>query len=192
MDCSLPSSSIHGIFQARVLEWVAISFSRVSFRPRDQTEVSHIVSKMLYHLSHQGSHAYIWNFERWYRWPYMWDSKRRIDTKNRLLDSVGEGEGGMILEDSIKTCMLPYVKWSLVQVWGMALKAGALGQPWGMGWGGRSEGRSGWGTHVHPCLIHVNVWQKPLQYCKVISLQLKLNLLKTPPPPQQSYFWLKF
>ena len=29
------------------------------------------------------------------------------------------------------------------------------------------------GTHVHPWLIHVNVWQKPLQYCKVISLQLK-------------------
>ena len=35
------------------------------------------------------------------------------------------------------------------------------------------EGGSGWGTHVHPRLIHVNVWQKPLQYCKVISLQLK-------------------
>ena len=41
-----------------------------------------------------------------------------------------------------------------------------------MGWGGRSEGGSGWGTHVNPWLIHVNVWQKPLQYCKVISLQL--------------------
>ena len=39
------------------------------------------------------------------------------------------------------------------------------------GWDG--EGGSGWGTHVHPWLIHVNVWQKPLQYCKVISLQLK-------------------
>ena len=34
-------------------------------------------------------------------------------------------------------------------------------------------GGSGWGTHVHPRLIHVNVWQKPVQYCKVISLQLK-------------------
>ena len=34
------------------------------------------------------------------------------------------------------------------------------------------EGRSGWGIHVNPWLIHVNVWQKPLQYCKVISLQL--------------------
>ena len=39
------------------------------------------------------------------------------------------------------------------------------------GWDG--EGGSGWGTHVRPWLIHVNVWQKPPQYCKVISLQLK-------------------
>ena len=35
MDCSLPGSSIHGIFQTRILEWVAISFSRRSSRPRD-------------------------------------------------------------------------------------------------------------------------------------------------------------
>ena len=42
------------------------------------------------------------------------------------------------------------------------------------GWDGEGDGRgsSGWGTDVHPWLIHVNVWQKPLQYCKVISLQL--------------------
>ena len=39
MDCGLPGSSIHGIFQARVLEWVAISFSRGSSQPRDQTQV---------------------------------------------------------------------------------------------------------------------------------------------------------
>ena len=51
-----------------------------------------------------------------------------------------------------------------------------IGLPRGMGWGGRREGVSGWGTHVNPWLIHVNVWQKPLQYCKVISLQLiKIN-----------------
>ena len=52
----------------------------------------------------------------------------------------------------------------------------ALGRPRGMGWGGRWEGGSGWGTHVNPWLIHVSVWQKPLQYCKVISFQLiKVN-----------------
>ena len=46
------------------------------------------------------------------------------------------------------------------------------------GWGGEEGGRreSGWGTYVNPWLIHDNVWQKPLPYCKVISLQLiKIN-----------------
>ena len=52
------------------------------------------------------------------------------------------------------------------------LGPGSLGIPRGIGWGGRWEGGSGWGIHVNPWLIHVNVWQKPLQYCKVISLQL--------------------
>ena len=51
------------------------------------------------------------------------------------------------------------------------------------GWDGEGGGRGvqdgGWGTHVHPWLIHVNVWQKPSQYCKVISLQLnKFRKLK--------------
>ena len=52
------------------------------------------------------------------------------------------------------------------------LQPGALGRPRGMGWGGRREGGLGWGTHVNPWLIHVNVWQNPLQYYKVINLQL--------------------
>ena len=56
------------------------------------------------------------------------------------------------------------------------LGADTLGRPRGMGWIGRWEGGSGWGIHVNPQLIHVNVWQIPLQYCKVISLQLiKIN-----------------
>ena len=45
MDCSLPGSSVHGISQARVLEWVAISFSRGPSRPRDRTQVSRIVGR---------------------------------------------------------------------------------------------------------------------------------------------------
>ena len=40
----------------------------------------------------------------------MRDSKRDTDVKNRLMDSVGEGEGGMMWETSIETCILPYVK----------------------------------------------------------------------------------
>ena len=58
------------------------------------------------------------------------------------------------------------------------LGPGALEDPEGSG----GEGGLGWGTHVNPWLIHVSVWQKPLQYCKVISLQLingkKSNLMK--------------
>ena len=42
MGCSLPGSSLHGIFQGRILEWVAISFPRRSSPPRDRTPVSHI------------------------------------------------------------------------------------------------------------------------------------------------------
>ena len=45
MDCSLPGSSVHGIFQARILEWVAIAFSRRSSLLRDWTRVSCIVGR---------------------------------------------------------------------------------------------------------------------------------------------------
>ena len=44
-DCSIPGSSVHGIFKARVLEWVAISFSRGSSWPMDQTQVSCIAGR---------------------------------------------------------------------------------------------------------------------------------------------------
>ena len=46
-DCNLSGSSVHGIFQAIVLEWIAVSFSSKSSRPRDWTQVSHIVDRRL-------------------------------------------------------------------------------------------------------------------------------------------------
>ena len=46
MDCCLPGSSVHGIVQARILEWVAVSFSRGSSPPRAQTRVSRIASRL--------------------------------------------------------------------------------------------------------------------------------------------------
>ena len=45
MDCSLPDSSVHGIFQERILEWFAISFSRGTSWPRDRSQVSCIVGR---------------------------------------------------------------------------------------------------------------------------------------------------
>ena len=59
MDCSLPGSSVHGILQARVLEWVAIPFSRGSSPPRDQTRVSYLTGRFVYCLSHQGSLGFL-------------------------------------------------------------------------------------------------------------------------------------
>ena len=49
MDGSRPGSSVHGIFQARILDWVAISFSRGSSWPKDQTYLSCIGRWILYH-----------------------------------------------------------------------------------------------------------------------------------------------
>ena len=59
MDCSPPGSSVHGVSQERILEWVAISSSRVSSWPRDRTHISFIASSLLHWqvdslpLSHQ-------------------------------------------------------------------------------------------------------------------------------------------
>jgi len=69
-----------------------------------------IISKSERKTPIQYTNAYIWNLERWKEWPYMWDSKRDTDVKNRLLDSVGEDKGGMIWENSVESCILPYVK----------------------------------------------------------------------------------
>ena len=54
-----------------------------------------------------------------------------------------------------------------------AVGPGALGRPRGIGWRGRWEGRSGWGTLVNPCLIHFNVWQNPLQLKKKREIHKK-------------------
>ena len=53
VDCSPPGSSVHGVLQARILEWVGISFSRGSSRPRSRTRVSCTAGR--HPLRHQGS-----------------------------------------------------------------------------------------------------------------------------------------
>ena len=94
-------------------------------------------------------------------------SKRDIDIKNRLLDSVGEGEGEMIWENSIET--LYYHMWNRlpVQVWCMRQGAGALGWRWGMGWGGKGV-QDGEHMYTHGWFMPM-YGKKTLQYCKVIS-----------------------
>ena len=76
MDCSLPGSSVHGISQARILEWGAISFSRASSWPRDWTWVSCIVDRFFffYQLSYEGSSVSefkCFKSTNWFKWLQM-------------------------------------------------------------------------------------------------------------------------
>ena len=101
--------------------------------------------------------------------------KKRQRCREQTFGLCGRRRGGMFRENSIETCILSRVKQITSPGWMHETRARGWcnGRPKGMGWGGRWEGRTRWGPHVNPWLIHVNVWQKPLQYCKVISLQLK-------------------
>ena len=58
--------TVHGILQARILEWVAFPFSRGSSQPRNQIQVSHICRRILYHLSHQRSPRML----EWVAYPF--------------------------------------------------------------------------------------------------------------------------
>ena len=106
----------------------------------------------------------------------MQDSKIDTDVKNRLLDSVGEGKGGMIWENSIETCILPYVKWFATP--GLMHETGFSelvhwDDPEGWDVEGSRRGVQG-REHMYTHGWFMSMYgKKPLQYCKVISLQLK-------------------
>ena len=66
MDCNLPGSSVHGILQAKILGWFAMHSPRGSSQPRDWTQVSLTVRRILYHLRHQGSPRIL----QWIAYPF--------------------------------------------------------------------------------------------------------------------------
>ena len=117
----------------------------------------------------------------------MQDRKRDTDVQNRLLDSVGEGEGGMIWENSTETCILSSVKQITCPGWMHETNA----QGWCTGKtqsDGMGRGVGGGFKMWITCKSMADSCQymaKPLQYCKVISLQLiKINGKKK----KNSYF----
>ena len=83
----------------------------------------------------------------------MLDSKRDKDVKNSLLDCVGEGKGGMIWENGIETCIIPYVKW--ITSPGSMHETGCSGLVhWDdpEGWDGEGGGRGIQnGEHMYTC-----------------------------------------
>ena len=100
--------------------------------------------------------------------------------------TLGESEGGMFRENSIETSILSKVKQITSPSWmpETSAQGWCTGKTQRDGMGREAEGGSGWGSHVNPWLIQVNLWQKPLQCYKVISLQLiKINEKK----PEKKY-----
>ena len=104
MDCSLPSFSVHGIFQARILAWVAISFSRRFSQPRDWTPVSCIVGRCFTVWATRGSQNVcsarfvalcspkgptraLFSYEEWSRGEHLWNHKTSDDLKTLLSSS---------------------------------------------------------------------------------------------------------
>ena len=89
----------------------------------------------------------------------MQNRKRDTDVQNGLLDSVGEGEGRMFQEISIETCVLSRVKQITSPGWMHETSA----RTWCTEKTQRDQverevgGGSGWGIHINPWLIHVNV-----------------------------------
>ena len=104
----------------------------------------------------------------------MQNRKRDTDVQNRLWDSVGEGEGGMFQENSIYIIYSETDHQPRLNAWDKCSGLVHWEDPEALG----GEGASGWGIHVTPWLIHVNVWQNPLQCCEVISLQLIKKMKK--------------
>ena len=122
----------------------------------------------------QYMNAYTWNLERVTTTLYARQQKRHR-CKEQTFGLCGEGEGGMIWENSIETCILSHVKQmtsaSSMHEAGRS-KPVLRDNPEGWGEEGGERGVQDGGIYVHPWLIHKDVWQKPPQYCKVISLQL--------------------
>ena len=148
---------IHGILQARTLEWVAFPFSKGSslrIEPRSPALQADLLT-----AEPEGKPS------------------GDTDIENRLVDTVGERKGGMDWETSIETYLLPYVKldnWWEFAVWCKKLKLGALWQPRGVGWGGRGVGREAQqGGSIHITLAN-SCWYmaEPAQYCQALILQL--------------------
>ena len=114
----------------------------------------------------------VWNQERWHWWSYIQGSKGDTDVKNRLLDSGGRREGGMLWENTTDTYTWPYVSVSLTDENGVP-KASALWQPRRTGLEEGGVFRMGVGrTHVYLWLTHTDVPQNPSQYCNCPPIKI--------------------
>ena len=121
MDCSLSGSSIHGIFQARVLEWIAIAFSRGSSWPRNRTWVSHIAGRcftvwatreMVHHRGlecESRKSRDTWSYRQIWPWSTEWSRAKA----NRVLPRERTGHSKHPLpKTQEKTLHMDITRWS--------------------------------------------------------------------------------
>ena len=106
MDCSPPGSSVHGILQARILEWVAISFSRGSSQPRDWTCVSYLLHWQVHSLPLAPSG------KTWEAKGLRIKSCHRISKPTSKLSAslLSSLKGGTALRDSLLEATLTVIK----------------------------------------------------------------------------------
>ena len=109
--------------------------------------------------------------------------QKRHRCKEQTFALCTRRKGGTIWENSTETCILPYVK-QITSARSMHEAGHSKLVLWdnSEGWDGEGSERviQDGDTHVHPWVIHVDVWQKTPCYCKEIILQLKLINLKNP------------
>ena len=124
MDGRAWKAAVHGVAEGRTwlndfiftfhfhaLEKEMVTYPSVlAWRIPGMGEPGGLPSKGSHRVGHNWSDLAAWNLERWYWFSYLWGSKGDTDVKNRLMATLGQGEGGMTWESSIQTYILPYVK----------------------------------------------------------------------------------
>ena len=145
----------------------------MNLEPALQSDVKSEREKQISYIN-----AYIWNLERWYGWTYLQGSSGDADTENRLVDTVGGGDGGINWASSIETYTLPYMNqrasgtWLL---WHRELNLVLSDNPKGWEVGGRFKKER---VYVYLWLIHVMYGRNQHNILKQLSSNEKENMMQ--------------
>ena len=120
MDCSLTGSSIHGIFQARILEWVAISFSWGSSRPRDRTQVFCVSGRLFT----------IWGTRETLQLHAAAAAAKSLQSCPTLYDTIDGSPSGSAIPGILQTRTLEWVSISFSNAWKWKVKVKSLSHVW--------------------------------------------------------------
>ena len=121
MDCSPPDSSIHGIFQARILDWVTISFSRDSSWPMDWNHVSYMGRQILYHRVHNKCERRLFTF-------LAAAAAKSLQSCPTRCDPIDSSSPGSPVPGILQARTLEWVAISFSSAWKWKVKVKSLGR----------------------------------------------------------------